>query len=67
MNIEPHEGDALITTATGYPLTRVQCDTCGWFNESGDHSWTKHSAVVHSQMLRPGHATRVTIVKGRPA
>lgn len=37
------------------PLVRVECATCGWFNESSDGPWVRHSGVVHTKMLQPGH------------
>jgi len=39
----------------GWVLTRVECVTCGWFNESYDAPWTRHAGVVHSTMLCVGH------------
>lgn len=37
---------------------RVECDSCGWFNESRDQGWTEHAGWVHVSMLKPGHVLR---------
>ena len=40
---------------------RVECETCGWSNTSGDAEHTKHAGVVHVTMLEPGHVLKVVV------
>lgn len=60
------ERGSAVTAESAHDLGRwdwaylVECETCGWYNISQDYGWTRHSGVVHTELLKIGHVLKIT-------